>query len=488
MVHMHSPDARARRLKRAIERGFFIAKTVQKSYEEPSHPDESDAARRDGCCSDPLFDQDPWARAIPTACSCARVVGWTSIDSSEECWSKYLPRVRPPFSVMCAGAQAFEMTDDASNHACKIELNNALLLIQRQNDTIAQLSSQIDHLHEMAPRNAASSDVSSDNLVSLELEKAIHTQVMSAMSGPMSKIITDCAERVVEETHVVMRQYDKSIQKRLDEIRQEMKSHSASPPSVEVLPDRSEAEQDFLECSSWAHNCATPSKAEDNDPLCTSLESDSLGLQNICVPSSSQGAFTDEAILAKLSSIGFTPLNEEGRNTYVEQIRWLNVQEKLEEGEYLRLAKEFVEYDLLQPSQSSGDACAVQLAFEPDTFHNDVSSFLCGSDLDVQTDISTGMTVNLVDLCKSVDLNGTIGVVLGFDVATQRYKVAAVARKEPIKVRRLNLRYPARCPTCVSEVTSSRCFACSGSHAYDDVSQSALSSASIDNAAKCSSS
>ena len=80
----------------------------------------------------------------------------------------------------------------------------------------------------------------------------------------------------------------------------------------------------------------------------------------------------------------------------------------------------------------------------------------------IQIDIEEGMCVNVVGLSKTIDLNGCIGTVAGFDCECQRFLIKVPQRKDIVKIKRDNLQYPASCGACGCEVSSSQCYACNG--------------------------
>ena len=74
--------------------------------------------------------------------------------------------------------------------------------------------------------------------------------------------------------------------------------------------------------------------------------------------------------------------------------------------------------------------------------------------------IDTGCTVNIFGLTGNRDLNGCLAAVIGFDKPSGRHIVKVSTRANSIKIKPDNLRFPASCPQCDAEVTSSQCYAC----------------------------
>lgn len=60
--------------------------------------------------------------------------------------------------------------------------------------------------------------------------------------------------------------------------------------------------------------------------------------------------------------------------------------------------------------------------------------------------------------------NNQLAVVIRFDANSDRFMLKVGSRKEGIRVKRSNIRYPATCPQCYGEVTSSCCFDCGYGH------------------------
>ena len=88
MVRVHSPDARARRQQRAIEKGFVVPKTCD-----------------DKCCRIGIhlfLCGDPWAdvRFLIVSCTFETLV-------DDDAWIDYIPPVQPPTSLL--RASAFEL-------------------------------------------------------------------------------------------------------------------------------------------------------------------------------------------------------------------------------------------------------------------------------------------------------------------------------------------------------------------------------------------
>merc|ERR1712070_1077099 len=75
--------------------------------------------------------------------------------------------------------------------------------------------------------------------------------------------------------------------------------------------------------------------------------------------------------------------------------------------------------------------------------------------------------------------NNLFAVVQGFDAITDRIMLRLPGRSASIKVKRGNVQFPAQCPECHAEVTSSACFSCSSGHNTHEFSQR------INPAAKC---
>ena len=71
-----------------------------------------------------------------------------------------------------------------------------------------------------------------------------------------------------------------------------------------------------------------------------------------------------------------------------------------------------------------------------------------------------GDTVLIQDLVKASQYNGKFGVMGGFDKPTGRCIIKLSPNIPPLKVKLCNISFPALCPECDAEVTSSGCFAC----------------------------
>ena len=61
---------------------------------------------------------------------------------------------------------------------------------------------------------------------------------------------------------------------------------------------------------------------------------------------------------------------------------------------------------------------------------------------------------------KTLCYNQRFAKVLGFDATSDRFMLKFSSVAAPVKVKRRNISFPARCPHCKTEVTSSACYAC----------------------------
>ena len=56
--------------------------------------------------------------------------------------------------------------------------------------------------------------------------------------------------------------------------------------------------------------------------------------------------------------------------------------------------------------------------------------------------------------------NEKFALVVGLDSESDRYMVQFAADQDAVKIKLQNVQFPAECPNCMSEVTSSGCFSC----------------------------
>ena len=104
----------------------------------------------------------------------------------------------------------------------------------------------------------------------------------------------------------------------------------------------------------------------------------------------------------------------------------------------------------------------LDVAAKPDIYLPPRAATTSPAPEEIEIDFEEGMCVNVVGLAKSIDLNGCIGTVAGFDRKCQRFLIKVAQRKDMVKIKRDNLQYPASCGVCGCEVTSSQCYACNG--------------------------
>ena len=113
----------------------------------------------------------------------------------------------------------------------------------------------------------------------------------------------------------------------------------------------------------------------------------------------------------------------------------------------------------------SGDSGShLPLDFPADRVEPTVS-FSFTDSVDVSESIMpSGATVRIRGLSKAVELNDKFACIVGFDTQSERYMIQSAAQPTRVKVLRRNMQYPAVCPECEAEVTSSCCFACGYGH------------------------
>lgn len=390
MVHKYSTAALELRRQRARDRGF-IRHIWPKS--NGCNDDElvavataaSDAYEPDAI--DPLSVFDPWA-----AHSCGGHITSTYRKVNKDrtdfqaLWKSYLPLAGPPASSsLSASACAFApATDSSSIH---VELQNAMDLIACQNSTIAVLTAELEDLRKrwLPPITIQESSLTShpDNSQagfsnpsqsmagsqqflelsdcdkSLQTQELIHSQIMSALSGPISEMISSRSLNIVAsiQEHIkdcildhdkVIAKQVQSLAKRLDDLDLPCSQDHSSPRLV--ADDQCDDGVDALP------------RSQDDD---------------------------DESVPAAAATL------------FEEQPRVVT-----------------------------------------------------------ESNIESGMLVNIEGLTKAVYLNGSIGHVIEFDKTTHRYCIQLASQKQPVKVRKENLKYPAVCSYCGSEVTSMTCYAC----------------------------
>ena len=61
---------------------------------------------------------------------------------------------------------------------------------------------------------------------------------------------------------------------------------------------------------------------------------------------------------------------------------------------------------------------------------------------------------------KASSLNGKFALVIGYDSKSEQLMLKVAPRMSPIRVKRINIVFPAACPECGCEVTSNQCFDC----------------------------
>ena len=71
-----------------------------------------------------------------------------------------------------------------------------------------------------------------------------------------------------------------------------------------------------------------------------------------------------------------------------------------------------------------------------------------------------GDTVLVQGLVEASHLNDKFAVITGFDSRNDRYILMFSPTEATVRVKKCNVMFPARCPCCESEVTSSGCFDC----------------------------
>lgn len=71
-----------------------------------------------------------------------------------------------------------------------------------------------------------------------------------------------------------------------------------------------------------------------------------------------------------------------------------------------------------------------------------------------------GSTVRITGLRSATQWNDRFGLVQSIDAKTGRFILRVDSHQEPLRVLPHNVEYPATCPRCMCEVTSSACFDC----------------------------
>lgn len=322
MVHVHSPDARARRMQRAIAKGFVVPKTCDNA-----------------CCRtgiDPFLHGDPWADAQLPTVTCTFE---NSVD--HDAWIDYIPPVQPPMSLLRASAFGFNPHLASGGE----QLQNALKLIDAQNCTIALLTSEIEGLQRQLAVPCFDKHM---------IEREVHTQMMSALSGPISEMFDNNSKVLVTALHkhiaVSLRAYNVFLEEKLklassksgsfyDDVGQPCAAVDVAVP--EVSPKC---------CRVSSCTASDDSLKAIDEPFVDKTPPDLRAVRH----SSSYNKEVDaEVILKILLALGFSPATEEGEITYIEQIQWLHDRDLLSEDEYLRRAVEFVEYGMVQSFASA---------------------------------------------------------------------------------------------------------------------------------------
>ena len=130
-------------MQRAIERGFIIKRYTDGENRVAGkaflHSDFRTAPEQ--TCRHIVFDFDPWDSSdTPESATSARVNLAGDDISARSAWNSYLPPVRHPLSQMRSTAMEFKMTKEEAASVSPSDIDNALQLIQVQNDTIAHLT------------------------------------------------------------------------------------------------------------------------------------------------------------------------------------------------------------------------------------------------------------------------------------------------------------------------------------------------------------
>ena len=211
---------------------------------------------------------DPWAKAVLFASE--------AVSPHEEAWNQYIKPPPPPDNLMRVSAPAF-FPDSCSNYDRVPDLRTMKLmqdLIDRQNDTIAVLTEQIDAqlaqqkydqrgvdfgsspggtfegrmatvektLHELSKSLGTAVQESIDKRLAIaSFGDEVHFHAMlrphleACVFPAIQQSIQEGLVQVVRSSDELFRGYDKIIQRQLAEIRGQI--HLPPPPKVEFQPE-----------------------------------------------------------------------------------------------------------------------------------------------------------------------------------------------------------------------------------------------------------
>ena len=448
MPGKHSPEKLELRRRRAAERGFLKNRDVVPNINVTATACWADAVDEDVDCgtvdqqilpdhlaSDPLSRCDPWARAafpLDSKLSC------TSI----KLWASYKRRVPPPSCPLRASAPVFLPTNSPPSgpfptvmRAGHFDADSAhadgplLNLIDEQKQTIEVLQSQVaDLLVKLAQRTvsctAVDSPPSRGDYSSLEqriseleaniktlgqsmgsaIEASLSSRLPSLLGNLLPKHLPDTIDANCERTHL-LRQLDSE-------------KHFATllrPHVEDIINITSTDLQKRLLSASQLMVEHTAGVIKGYDAIIQKSLGELSSRMDAVLPPPAFGTQPSSKSVA-------TPDVDPSRV----DCQWIDMKGT----------------SAIEECATAGTQAALNRCIAP------------------SPDIETGMMANIDGLVKNPTLNGKLAVVVGFDDLSGRHLVRLACRSDTIKIKSENLRYPASCQYCGSEVSTSQCYAC----------------------------